>query len=176
MRGNHSSHFFMSDAAGIRISSLRNGEKKHGRARVYIIASPINPVFNQWRRYHLWFCRRWSSAFLSIPVFRQKNRKKWWGKDIGKRRGDLKNKKRLAFTSRFFWQGSLDSNQGITDPETVALPLGHTPMFIIYFFWSGRQDLNLRPPDPKSGALPNCATSRCPVHLSIAKGVWFVKH
>ena len=72
------------------------------------------------------------------------------------------------------WQGRLDSNQRVTDPETVALPLGHTP---IYFslFWSGRQDLNLRPPDPKSGALPNCATSRCPVKNSISNAIPFVK-
>ena len=48
----------------------------------------------------------------------------------------IAKKKPDWFIQSGFWQGSLDSNQGITDPETVALPLGHTPIF----FSTGRDD------------------------------------
>lgn len=77
----------------------------------------------------------------------------------------------VVFFGRGAWIRTRESRTQKPLPCRLA-----TPLCFICFYWSGRQDLNLRPPDPKSGALPNCATSRCPVHLSIAKGVWFVKH
>ena len=42
-----------------------------------------------------------------------------------------KGKSGLSPQTAFFWQGWLDSNQRMTDPETVALPLGDTPLSFV---------------------------------------------
>ena len=127
-----SSHFFMSAQAGIGISLMRNGKKEwKGRARVYVIASTINPAFNQWPKESSVILLSVIGCYFIIVCFPLKGSQKAMRKRYRKRKGNPENKKRLVFTSRFFWQGSLDSNQGITDPETVALPLGHTPMFYL---------------------------------------------
>ena len=91
------------------------------------------------------------------------------GEGIRKIKNDL-------FSQVVFLAGEPGFEPGNHGPRNRCLAAWPHPYVLNCIFWSGRQDLNLRPPDPKSGALPNCATSRCPVHLSIAKGVWFVKH
>ena len=146
---------------------LRNG-KETRIGRVYVIGHWWIPYLIFDRKYHLWFCCWWSNAFpyclFSVG-----------GKDIGKR-GDLRNKKTTWFHKSFFLAGEPGFEPGNHGPRNRCLAAWPHPYVLNCIFWSGRQDLNLRPPDPKSGALPNCATSRCPVQFSIAKGVWFVKH
>ena len=66
-----------------------------------------------------------------------------------------------------FWQGYLDSNQGMTRSKPVALPLGDNPTVISQLILSNlnmvrkeRLELShLAAPEPKSGASTNSATS-----------------
>ncbi len=53
----------------------------------------------------------------------------------------MPNEEGVLKDALFIWQGRLDSNQRVTDPETVALPLGHTPIKNIAFLENfGRDD------------------------------------
>ena len=50
-------------------------------------------------------------------------------KKMAKERCDTQQKSLLSQT--FYWLGWLDSNQRMTESESVALPLGDTPMNVL---------------------------------------------
>ncbi len=48
----------------------------------------------------------------------------------------------LNYFRKIKWLGNLDSNQGMTESKSVALPLGYTPIILIFYNINGATDGN----------------------------------